>query len=221
MTLRWLDVEDLADPSSPFAYDAVLTASFVLWSLSGRKYSGRRIVTEKYECGWKAAYTRDCITFTPRPKTNSVRLRGFPARRVIGLSVGGGDLASGQYVLENWSLIRPAPDETWRVCDGIEITYEYGSWPPVAGRRAAIELANELVLGYSGSDDCKLPANVTSVQREGMSFDILTTDPQDFVNEGRTGLARVDMFIRAANPARAKVPPRVLSPDSARGRRVG
>ena len=49
MSNLWTNVEDLGDyADSEYAYDAVKTASQLLWSMSGRKYSGTTTVTERY-----------------------------------------------------------------------------------------------------------------------------------------------------------------------------
>ncbi len=49
MSNLWVGVEELDDyADSEYAYEAVKTASQLLWSLSGRKYSGTTTVTEKY-----------------------------------------------------------------------------------------------------------------------------------------------------------------------------
>ena len=46
----WTNVEDLGSTyaDSDYAYDAVKTASYLLWGMSGRKYSGTTTVTERY-----------------------------------------------------------------------------------------------------------------------------------------------------------------------------
>ena len=49
MNNLWVNVEDLGSyANSEHSYDAVQTASYLLWSMSGRKYSGTTTVTERY-----------------------------------------------------------------------------------------------------------------------------------------------------------------------------
>jgi hypothetical protein len=49
MSNLWTDVEELGVyADSDYAYDAVKTASYILWGLSGRKFSGTTTVTERY-----------------------------------------------------------------------------------------------------------------------------------------------------------------------------
>jgi len=49
MTALWVQPEELGDyANSEFALEAAKTASHLLWAMSGRKYSGETIVTERY-----------------------------------------------------------------------------------------------------------------------------------------------------------------------------
>ena len=46
MSNLWTNVEDLgAYAESDYAYDAVKTASYLLWAMSGRKYNGTKTET--------------------------------------------------------------------------------------------------------------------------------------------------------------------------------
>ena len=59
---------------------------------------------------------------------------------------------------------------------------------------------------------------MTSVVRQGVSYTVL--DNQDFIDELKTGIYAVDLFLRVANPDRARARARVFSPDVARARRI-
>jgi len=83
---------------------------------------------------------------------------------------------------------------------------------------AARTLALELVKLYEGTDDCALPNRVTSIARQGVTYTVL--DNQDFIDELRSGIYAVDLFLRAVNPDRARARARVFSPDVPRARRV-
>jgi hypothetical protein len=85
------------------------------------------------------------------------------------------------------------------------------------GQMAARTLAIEFCKMWAG-EDCELPQRVTSISRQGVSYTIL--DPQDFVQEGRTGLYMVDMFLKSVNPDKARNRARVFSPDTSRARRI-
>src|SRR3954465_3024371 len=48
MVAAWITVDDLVDPISPYAHDAVDSASWLLFTLSGLKYGGVSTTTEIY-----------------------------------------------------------------------------------------------------------------------------------------------------------------------------
>ena len=59
--------------------------------------------------------------------------------------------------------------------------------------------------------DCDLPERVTSITREGVTMALI--DPQEFIQEGRTGLYTVDLWLNAVNPNRLLKRATVWSPD--------
>ncbi len=67
---------------------------------------------------------------------------------------------------------------------------------------AARTLAIEFAKLWSDDETCALPQRVTSVSRQGVSFTIL--DQQDFIQELRTGLYAVDLFLKTVNPDGAR-----------------
>ena len=243
MANLWVVPEELEEASaSPYAYEACKAASYVLWAFSGRRYSGTRTVTERYECpcrsgmgvapymdgtgeiynrvgglyGGSESVSGGCgCSGTVGGRHVRLRLRGAPVRSVEQVKKGDTVLDSSQYKVVNSSQLQ-LQGAGVDVC-GLEVTYTYGVTVPVAGRRAARKLASELVAGWSG-DECQLPDRVTSVSRQGFSFTVI--DPQDFLDEGRTGIYEVDLFLRAANPDKARKPVRVFSPDLPKAIRV-
>jgi hypothetical protein len=82
---------------------------------------------------------------------------------------------------------------------------------------AARTLAMEFCKLWNGDDDCALPQRVTSISRQGVSYTLL--DSQDFIEEMRTGLYAVDLFLKTVNPDKARAKSRVFSPDVPRARR--
>ena len=62
-----------------------------------------------------------------------------------------------------------------------------------------------------------MPQRVTSISRQGVSYTVL--DNQDFIDELRTGLYVVDLFLKSTNPDKARAKARVFSPDVPRARR--
>jgi hypothetical protein len=247
-TNLWTNVEELGDFShSDYAYDAVKTASYMLWALSGRKFSGTTTVTERYTCTYDP-YLRvggSSLNYYPALINGQVvnfpggqldrgsdhemmadgtslhsklRLRG---RKVIKIhtvrNTDGTIVPPSQYYLQDHSVLQGAPNAGWLACN-IEVTYTYGTPPPTAGRAAAKILATELVKLYEGDDTCALPQRVTSVARQGVSYTIL--DNQDFIDELKTGIYAVDLFLRASNPDKARARARVFTPDTPRARRT-
>jgi len=99
----------------------------------------------------------------------------------------------------------------------LEVTYTYGGQIPVAGQMAAKLFAIELIKSFEG-DDCALPDRVTSISRQGVSYTIL--DNQDFLENMRTGIYAIDLFLKTANPSKALAPAKVFSTDIPRPRRA-
>jgi hypothetical protein len=85
------------------------------------------------------------------------------------------------------------------------------------GKMAARTLAIEFAKLFNGDDTCALPQRVTSISRQGVSYTLL--DSQDFIDEMRTGLYAVDLFLKSVNPDKAKAKARVFSTDVPRARR--
>jgi hypothetical protein len=100
---------------------------------------------------------------------------------------------------------------SWNTCmDTTEVTYSFGDPPPEGGVRAAVDLAIER-LAFRLGEECAWPRTVTSVTRQGMSMEI--PNPMDFISDGRTAIASVDMWLAAVNPQARPQRGRVWSPD--------
>lgn len=248
MSNLWTDVEELGVyADSDYAYDAVKTASYMLWALSGRKFSGTTTVTERYVSAYdpylRAGGSR--LNYTPTliegrvenlPQggfgrnshrdylgdgTSSyqrVRLRGRKVIKVHTLRKQNGEIIDpSTYYLSDHSTIYGTPNSTWSASN-VEVTYTYGSPVPTAGKAAARILATELVKLYENDDSCALPQRVTTVVRQGVTYTVL--DNQAFVDELKTGIYAVDLFLKTANPDKARARSRVFSPDTPRARRI-
>jgi hypothetical protein len=233
MSGLWITPDDLPDnlAASEFAVEACEAASFLLWGMSGRKFSGLTTVTEKYG---KQLYEiesriinlalsstdlvgiRSSLPEFSGNLHNTIRFRGRPVvsvESVVAVSSGiAYDPAS--YSLENHSTL---VFNTF-ITDEVEITYTYGQRPPAAGKMAARALATQFSLLWGGrEDECELPARVVSVNRQNVSWVLL--DNQDFISELRTGVYAVDLFLKTVNPDGARQRAKVFSPDVKRGRR--
>ena len=245
----WTNVEDLGSTyaNSDYAYDAVKTASYLLWGMSGRKYSGTTTVTERYvsifdpylragasiltyspilvdgdvqnlRLGGSGLYGDDDYLGDGTSSNTRIRLRG---RKVVKIhtvrDIDGNIIDPSQYYLVEHSTLLAAPGATWTPSN-VEVTYTYGTPPPTAGKNAARMLAIELVKLYEGDDTCALPQRVTSISRQGISYTVL--DNQDFIDDLRTGLYAVDLFLKTSNPDKARARARVFSPDVPKARRI-
>jgi hypothetical protein len=245
----WTNVEDLgsAYADSDYAYDAVKTASYLLWGMSGRKYSGTTTVTERYvsvydpylragasimtysptliqgevknlRIGGSGLYGDDDYLGDGTSSNTRIRLRG---RKVVKIhtvrDIDGNIIDPSQYYLVEHSTLLATPGATWTPSN-VEVTYTYGTPPPTAGKNAARMLAIELVKLYEGDDTCALPQRVTSISRQGISYTVL--DNQDFIDDLRTGLYAVDLFLKTSNPDKARARARVFSPDVPKARRI-
>jgi hypothetical protein len=245
MTNLWVTPSELGSTysTSEYADDACKTASNILWTMSGRKYSGTVTTTERYFTSMDAyrygglsaknffpnivhgeIYNipsedwQDSAFESDGSSTFSrIRLRGKPVREVhLVRSLYTGDIVSNDsYYVGDHSTIVAYQGTPWPP-GHVEVTYTYGAMPPIAGRKAAMILAVELIKLWSG-DDCALPDRVTSISRQGVSYTIL--DNQDFLENFRTGIYAIDLFLKMANPAKALAPSKVFSPDIPRARR--
>ena len=214
-----------------FALAACQSATHLLWALSGRKYHTGTLATEQYYAdrsfipSWNlrpfpgsyvadrfSVFLIDRVDF----QASRVRLCGVPVKSIGSVT----DIATGrvldpeEYTLVNRSTLH---FETMPV-KGVDVSYTYGQLPPTIGRMAALQLAKNFYYLWSGrEDECQFPDRVTSVTRQGVSWVLL--DSQDFIEELKTGIYAVDMFLKMANPAKATQKAKVFSIDMPRGRR--
>ena len=233
-TRPWISVAELDKPTSIDAQDAVKAASLLLFMMSGQKYGGLQRVSEQYICeetgapvgcrwdpgmrGWWNPLVGGWTYLVPTQRSTmlrpgrDIRLRHTPVRRIVSITIDDAPIPPNEYALVSSTTV--ARNGSWGFCDGPVITYEFGYEPPALGKMAARRLANELVLAAEGNGECKLPSGVTSVARQGVSFEIF--DPQDFMDKGHTGLYEVDLFLSVVNPNKSKKRAKVFSPDTPR-----
>jgi hypothetical protein len=146
-----------------------------------------------------------------------IRLRGRPVIKIHTMrNKTGKILDPSSYYLVDHSTIHVVAGTPWTPCN-TEITYSYGTPVPITGKMAARTLAMEFAKLWAGDDDCALPQRITSISRQGVSYTLL--DSQDFIDEVRTGLYAVDLFLKTVNPDKAKARAKVFSPDQPRARR--
>jgi hypothetical protein len=226
-------------PGSPNALEALQAASYILWVLSGRRWSGIRTTTELYVCEhsgacggsgcrvqqielreghvvplWSGERPDDFTGFS------GLFLRQRPVREVLGVRRQGEVLDPAGFAVYDRAFIAPTSESCYNSCFDpccLEVTYTWGTPPPALGKLAVVALADQLVNSVECPDECTLPERVTSVSRQGVSFQVF--DPQDFMQDGRVGIYAVDMFLKAVNPDRAQKRARVFSVDMPSARR--
>lgn len=90
----------------------------------------------------------------------------------------------------SWYGTRQFPDAR-----DIAVDYTYGSPPAIEWQRAIQQLAQQFQWAEDCDGRCQLPERVTNVIREGISYTLI--DPQEFLDNGKTGLYFVDLVIAA------------------------
>jgi hypothetical protein len=231
-----LDLEtiDPEDTEALMDYEAALAAcefaSQTLWALSGRKFHTAS-VTERYvvDRSWIGSsvlplrglpvYDSQWGVWVIDPQDwngRKIKLTGTPVNSVAAITSlqDNSPLLPSEYTIFNRSiLVLENPNAR-----GIEISYSYGQAPPTAGKMAAKQLATQFFYLWSGREEmCALPERVTQVSREQVSWTIL--DNQSFLDELKTGIYAVDLFLRSVNPDKARAKAKVFSVDVPRGRR--
>lgn len=109
----------------------------------------------------------------------------------------------------NPTSVEPNPATT----GPFEVTYYPGVGPDELLSYAAGMLAAEYYKSCQGKE-CRLPANITGITRQGVSFQVAA----DAFGQGLSGIREVDDIVAIYNPFRLQVPPRVMSPSTRRSR---
>lgn len=149
-----------------------------------------------------------------------------PANSVTEVKVNGVVLDPGDYSLQKGYLVR-TDGGVWPSCQDMtlaatepntfQVTYLMGKPVPAGGNLAAGMMACEIAKACAGQE-CRLPDRVTNITREGVTMTML--DPQDFLENGLTGIREVDQWLAAVNPYKLKQSSKVWSPDLPNHRRV-
>lgn len=168
----------MAEPDEPTP-EQIAAATTIIRSLTG------------YRWVWPPIEARELY---PSPTRGRVVLRSAPVREVVSVKNydTGDDLEYVKTTAGVLLLKKKCGIKT------VDVVYQYGSPPPPTIQNAINALAREFVLSEADSSECRLPTRVTSVQRQGMSWTII--DPQQFLDQGRTGVYDIDIALRAAGP---------------------
>lgn len=218
------DVTCDTDQFVPGALDTALAvASDVLFHLSGRQFPGIcSAVVRPYgqcSCGGGCSSLRE------------IRLGVTPIVEVTEVKVSGEVVDPSSYrVDDSMTLVRLPGDGavSWPCCPTMdmdsseegtfEVSFTYGKRPPSLGVAGAAQLACEIAKSMSDLD-CKLPERTTNITRQGVSISLI--DPNDFLENGKTGLYLADLFLETVNPHKLSRPPGIMSPDIRTSRRAG
>lgn len=153
-----------------------------------------------------------------------------PVAAVTEVLVDGVVLDPSVYRVDDWRRLVRLDDGTWPTCqnmvadvdqaDTFQVTYEWGRTPPPGGVAAVKVMACELAKAEHGQE-CDLPQRVTAITRQGLAIQV--QEPNDFLENGKTGVYLADVWLAAVNPGGAKRPPGVFRADvtTRRTRRTG
>lgn len=140
-----------------------------------------------------------------------------PVGRVDKVLIDGAELDPGAYRVDDGNRLVRTDGGTWPKCqdmgapvgqDGtFAVLYLRGAPVDGLGAWVAGVLAHEFALACTGTK-CRLPAGVTSIARQGVTWDI----PSGVFESGLTGITEVDAWVRAWNPNRVRVPSTVWAP---------
>lgn len=152
-----------------------------------------------------------------RPRC-AIALRG-PVNGIVEVMVDGSEVPDTAYRVDvtqgTYWLVR-LDGTCWPTCqdfqadedDGFSVTYEIGLELPEALAIATALLACEYGKSLTGGN-CRLPARMTSLNRQGVTVEVEPARP----DEGLTGIREVDDVVAALNPGKRAYPPMILSPD--------
>jgi hypothetical protein len=166
-----------------------------------------------------------------------IELGAYPVTEIVAVLIDGQTIPADEYRIDDYRLLvrvlplasaQPTVRGGWPTCQRLDlpdseegtfsVSFLYGTVPPSSGKRAALALAAELALAYATDSDTRLPERIRSLTRQGESITLI--DPQDVLDNGRTGIPEVDLFIKSVNPKNLQRRSTVWSPDTGRARRT-
>jgi len=143
-----------------------------------------------------------------------------PVNEIIEIKIDGTPMVTGGYRLDNNRIVVRTDGGIWPRCNDLalddtevgtwSVTATYGEVVPEGAKLAMGALACE-ILRAAGGADCKLPAGLQQLVRQGVT--ISYPDVGALFRQGRTGLYLVDMFLAAWNPYGLRQRSRVYSVD--------
>jgi hypothetical protein len=150
-----------------------------------------------------------------------------PVSEIVSVKLDG-VAVTGIYRVDNNRFLVRTDGGVWPSCNDLSkndteigtwsVTATYGQNVPDAARLAMGELACEILRAGAGQE-CKLPAGIRSVVRQGVQIEYININ--DLLEKGKTGLRLVDLFLAAENPDGLKQRGRTYNVDRALHRRAG
>lgn len=150
-------------------------------------------------------------------RTEALTLPG-PVAAITEIKVAGAVLPPTSYQVENGIYLIRTDGEDWPADNSGAFTVTYlNSYPVDAmGAHAGGIMAAEWLKLISGDKKCRLPSSTTTVNRQGLTIELV----RGMFPDGVTGMPEIDAYLMLFNPFGLKVAPRVYSPDLPRHRQV-
>lgn len=169
---------------------------------------------------WFNSFSCGCTADCSCTQLCEVKLQ-VPVYNVLEVFIDGVLLDPADYRVDSSGLLTRQDGECWPDCQDLSkpageegtfvVTYELGL-PLKPGAIAAVsELASELIRACHRKNDCRLPKRAQRLTRNGVTIEFV--DEMEFLDNGKTGLYLVDLWLKSVNPYGLQQPGRVLSPD--------
>jgi hypothetical protein len=147
-----------------------------------------------------------------------------PVYDVVEVKVDGSPLVTGSYRVDDDRILVRTDGGSWPSCQDLaaadtepdtwSVTARFGEPVPVLGQQAVGELACEMARACLG-EDCRLPANVASLVRQGVTIQF--PEAQELAERGYFG----GLFIQTYNPHRLAGRAQIYDVDGPTFRRTG
>jgi len=128
----------------------------------------------------------------------------MPVASVDEIQVDGRVLPADAYRVDNGTLLVRQDGSQWPYCQDMSkplgqagtwgVTFRVGKPVPAGGRIAAGILAEELAKAACGSNKCRLPRRVQSINRQGATMAMML-DTFDDLDKGKTGIWLIDSWV--------------------------
>lgn len=240
-----------SDPDANVAEIAILAASFVLWSLGGRRHGACAVTVRPcsprctsgglwhefgsgyapvlYEGEWYNVCGCGASTDCSCGPLSEIVLPMSPVVAVSGVILDGVELEQGtDYRVDGRRLVRLG-GESWPTCQNMAVAPDApGAFAVVFSWGVPVDYLGEVAAGELACEIAKAMTNDSSCrlpQRASsvsrQGVTITMLDPQEFLSEGRTGLYLADLWLAAVNPHGLSRESGVWSPDVPAPRFVG